>query len=272
MREKGIKIYGLALGSGGARGAAHVALIEILKQRNIKVEVVTGSSAGAIVGAFYALYPKVNLAKVFDKTINKHIDKINSNFKMLNKKIANFPKMIAGKSFLLNDFVYEIYKELYGRKKFSDCKIELGIVSYDLESGEEIEITEGYIIDAVMASSNVPGVFPPLRLGGMQHLDGGVLNPVPVNFAKKLGADYVIASDLSYQSENSVEFNNGLEFLISIDENKNELMINYELKNADEVYKYPLTYSWMDFSSFNEMYEQSKRFIIEQFEREGIKL
>lgn len=265
-----MKKYGLALGSGGARGAAHVGLIEILKQRNVDIDVVTGSSAGAIVGAFFALYPKANLTNFFDKLIKKNIDKLNSNFKILNKKISNFPKMIAGKSFLQNDFVYDIYKELYGRKRFSECKIKLGIVSYDLESGQEIEITEGYIIDAVMASSNVPGVFPPLRLGGMQHLDGGVLNPIPVNFAKKLGADYVIASDLSYQNNNNLEYNNGLEFLLSIDDNKNDLMINYELKNADEIYKYPLEYSWVDFSSFNEMYVQSKSYILEQLEREGI--
>ncbi len=80
-----------------------------------------------------------------------------------------------------------IFIKNFMEEKISECKIKLGIVSYDLESGQEIEITEGYIIDAVMASSNVPGVFPPLRLGGMQHLDGGVLNPIPVNFAKKIG-------------------------------------------------------------------------------------
>lgn len=265
-----MKKYGLALGSGGARGAAHIGLIEIINKREINIEVVTGSSAGAIVGAFFALYPKANLVRVFDRVIKKNIDIINSNFKILNKKITNFPKMIAGKSFLQNDFVYDIYKELYGRKRFSECKIKLGIVSYDLESGQEIEITEGYIIDAVMASSNVPGVFPPLRLGGMQHLDGGVLNPIPVNFAKKLGANYVIASDLSYQSNNNIKYDNGLDFLLSIDDNKNDLMNRYELKNANEIYKYPLTYSWVDFSAFNDIYIQSKSYIIEQLEREGI--
>ncbi len=88
-----------------------------------------------------------------------------------------------------------------------------------------------------MASSNVPGVFPPLRLGGMQHLDGGVLNPIPVNFAKKLGANYVIASDLSYQSNNNIKYDNWTGFfLLSIDDNKNDLMNRYELKKMQTRY------------------------------------
>ena len=262
--------YGLALGSGGARGAAHLALIEVLKYRKIDIEIVTGSSAGAIVGAYFALYPESNLTEVFQEIIKENKKKISSNFKVLNRKISNFPKLVASKSFLKNEFVYDIYKELYGKKKFSDCKIKLGVVSYDLESGEEVEITEGYIIDAVMASSSVPGVFPPLRLGGMDLLDGGILNPVPVNFAKKLGSDYVIASDLNEDEIKNFEFNNGLEYLISIDDYKNQFLVKKDLESADEVYSYEIGFSWNDFDHFTEIYQQSKQQISEKFQQEGV--
>ncbi|MDY6894921.1 MAG: patatin-like phospholipase family protein [Thermotogota bacterium] len=254
-------VYGMALGSGGARGAAHVALINELKERAIKIEVVTGSSVGALVGALYALNPDVDLFQIFKDLTLKKKKMIDSQFRTLNNRITNFPKMVAGKSFLKSDFVYDIYKQLYGRKRFSDCKIKLGIVSYDLESGEEVEITEGYIIDAVMASSSVPGVFPPLRLGGMSLLDGGVLTPVPVHLAKEFGADYVIASDLNGEVKNDFKFNDGLDYLVSIEDFKNDLMVNYEINKAEEVYTFPIQYSWEGFSYFNEIYHDAKKFL-----------
>ncbi|PNR94921.1 patatin-like phospholipase family protein [Petrotoga olearia] len=253
--------YGIALGSGGARGAAHIALIDELKEREAKIEVVTGSSVGALVGAFYALNPDVDLFQIFKDLTVKKKKALDSQFRTLNNRITNFPKMVAGKSFLKNDFVYDIYKQLYGRKRFSDCKIQLGIVSYDLESGEEVEITEGYIIDSVMASSSVPGVFPPLRLGGMNLLDGGILTPIPVNLAKQLGADYVIASDLNGELKNDFKFNDGLDYLISMDDYKNDLMVNYEVNKAEEVYTFPIEYSWEDFSNFIEIYQDAKNFL-----------
>jgi len=262
--------YGVALGSGGARGAAHIALLEQLKEREIEISFVTGSSAGAIIGAFYALYPEVDLFKVFKEIIVDEKRTIESHFKTLNKKITNFPKMIAGKSFLKNEFVYRLYKNLYGNKKFSDCEIKLGIVSYDLESGKEVEITEGYIIDAVMASTSVPGVFPPLRLGGMQLLDGGVLEPVPAQLAKKLGAEYVIFSDLNSETIENFQINDGLEYLIYIDDYKNKIMVDNEAQFAEEIYSFPIKYSWEDFSYFLAIYEDAKIYLENNF-KEGKK-
>jgi len=253
--------YGLALGSGGAKGAAHVALIDELKERAVEIEVVTGSSIGALVGALYALNPDQDLFQILKNLTVKEKKAIDSQFRTLNNRITNFPKMVAGQSFLKNDFVYNIYKQLYGRKRFSDCKIKLGIVSYDLESGEEVEITEGYIIDAVMASSSVPGVFPPLRLGGMSLLDGGVLTPVPVKLAQKLGADYVIASDLNGDLLNDFQFKDGLDYLISIEDFKNDLMVSYEVNKAQEVYTFPIEYSWESFSHYEEIYKEAKIFL-----------
>lgn len=253
-------IYGLALGSGGIRGIAHTAFIDVLlkKRNNIKFEVVTGCSAGSVVGAMYALNPELNIKNKL-KTVIKNNEK---NIKMLGKeldsKLTLLSKMISSRSITDNNFAYNMFKEFYGKKKFSDCKVKLGIIAFDLNSGNSEYITEGYIIDAVMASSNVPGAFEPMRLGSMELVDGAVLHEVPVFLNKNMGADYVIANHVSpliiYE-----EYDNGMDYLHKIDEYKIELITQHELKQANEVYYYNGKHFWYDFFDYDTIYKNSKK-------------
>ncbi|MFA6254600.1 MAG: patatin-like phospholipase family protein [Patescibacteria group bacterium] len=188
------KKIGLALGSGGVRGLAHIGVIKELKKNNIPIDFIAGASAGALVGAFYAAHLDVNgLEKiamdtnwqtafsVFDPTWHGGLLK--------GKKIENLIKQ-----WLLNI-------------DFSGLKIPLAVVATDLKSGKEIDIKEGDLIKAVRASLAVPPVFQPIEANGYLLSDGGLSNPVPAAVVRKMGADIVIAVNLD-----NGKFNDGNNF------------------------------------------------------------
>ncbi|BBE32139.1 patatin [Tepiditoga spiralis] len=250
--------YGLALGSGGIRGVAHPALIErLMNKRNINFDVVTGCSAGAVTAALFALEGPNKIMNKFEIVMNKYSKKLDELSKDLSSKINIFAKLLASKGIAKNDIVYDFLTDLYGNKKFSDCKIKLGVVSVDINSGKLQEITEGYIVDAVMASSNVPGAFVPQRLGGMNLIDGGVLNEVPVELARKLGAEYVIANHVS-PIELRTKFKDGMDYMSYIDNFKIDRITKNSLKKADEYYEYKGKYMWFEFNKYMKVYEEGK--------------
>lgn len=179
------KKIALVLGGGGARGLAHIGVLRVLEKKGIKPNIIIGSSIGAVLGAGFALGLSANeleaealrhkghwtLAKFFDFTIP-----ITSLLK--GKKINKY----------LNNF--------YNRSHFSDCRIPLRIVTTDLENAKAEILRSGNIADAVQASIAVPGIFPPVKMNNKWLIDGGVISPTPIDYAKKYNPDLIIAVDL----------------------------------------------------------------------------
>lgn len=176
---------GLALGSGSARGGAHIGVIKALSDAGIRVDYVAGTSVGALVGAVFA-----------SGRINTLEDVI---LRLDWKGIIYFFDMVFPRSGLIdgNKIADFIRRHVEG-KNIEDLTLPFCAVSTDLATGNEVVIKEGDIIEAVRASISVPGIFTPVRKGGMNLVDGGLVNPVPVNVVRQMGADFVIAVDLNH--------------------------------------------------------------------------
>jgi len=210
MSEK----IGLALGSGGARGLAHIGVIKELLKNNIKIDFIAGSSMGALVGAYYALGGDMNKLEEIALSFNKT---------KLFKKIVDLSW--SRKSLIKGAKVSHFIEELLGDKKFSETKIPLKIIATELGSGDEAVLDQGKISDAVRASISVPGIFPPIKVKEKYLLDGGLVNPTPVDVLEKMGATKIIAVD--FYINNKQEFKNPSVFTV--------LMQSYEIMREQTV-------------------------------------
>ncbi|PKN11330.1 MAG: patatin [Deltaproteobacteria bacterium HGW-Deltaproteobacteria-4] len=177
---------GLALGSGSARGLAHLGVIRALDEAGIKVDYIAGTSIGALIGAVYA---------------SGSIDSVESTFQKFDwKKMISFFDVVFPKSGLIDGAkVSDLVRTLVPTAVIESLPIPFCAVATDIQSGEEVAIRQGDLIEAVRASLAVPGIFTPVRSNGLLLMDGGLVNPVPVSVARAMGADIVIAVDLNHQ-------------------------------------------------------------------------
>lgn len=182
------KTIGLALGSGGFRGFAHIGVIRSLEKNGIPIDYLSGASVGAWVAASYAIF------KDSDKLENDLTNKPRNNWSML-FDLSWSPGIIDGQKF--STFL----KNNLENKKFSDVKIPLKIVATDLITGRVHIFEEGDIDQAVRASTSVPLVFRPMPLNEELLVDGGLCNPVPCDIVRKMGADIVIGVNLYNKNE-----------------------------------------------------------------------
>jgi NTE family protein len=174
---------GLALGSGSARGWAHIGVIRALAEAGVKPDIVCGTSIGALVGAAHA---SGNLDRLETWVRGLDLQGVVSFFDFsLNGGMIKGAKLI--------DFFREHFKD----RDIADLPLEFAAVATDLGSGREIWLREGNVLDAVRASIALPGLFTPVRQGERWLVDGGLVNPVPVSLCRALGADVVIAVDLN---------------------------------------------------------------------------
>jgi len=175
---------GLALGSGSARGWAHIGAIRALEERGIKPDIVCGTSIGALVGAAYASGELERLEKWVTglawTTVLKLMD------------ITWRGGLIRGNR------LFTLFQTIYGERDISDLPVPYGAIATELHSGREIWLRAGKVLDAVRASCAMPGLFTPVIREGVILVDGGLVNPVPVSMCRALGADLVIAIDLSW--------------------------------------------------------------------------
>ena len=176
---------GLALGSGSARGWAHIGVIRALTEAGIHVDYIAGTSIGSLVGAVYAsggIGTLENVVLQFDW-----------------KQIAYFFDVVLPKSGLLDGKrVSAFIRSHIKGKNIEELSIPFCAVATDLGTGNEVILKQGDIIEAVRASISVPGIFTPVKKNGTILVDGGLVNPVPVSVARQMGADFVIAVDLNH--------------------------------------------------------------------------
>lgn len=176
------KKIGLALGGGAARGLAHIGVLEVLEREGIPIDLITGTSAGALVGAFYAQGKDAALIKqmVLQFSWRKLAPLVDPSLPtrglIKGKKVKDLIELFIG-----------------GDTKFSDLKIPLACVATDINTGEEVVIDRGSVTEALRASISIPGLFVIVHHEGRHLVDGQLVNPVPVSVARRMGADFVIA-------------------------------------------------------------------------------
>ena len=181
---------GLALGGGAARGFAHIGVIQVLEENGIQPDMVVGTSAGSLVAAFYASGKTGAQLQWLADSMDES--------QLTDRTVPFFSRgMLRGEA--LGRYVNS---QLNGAK-IEDLKIPLGIVATDLQTGDGILFRRGDIATAVRASSAVPSVFEPVRIGNKDYVDGGLVSPVPVRSARQMGADIVIAVDISSRPEDA---------------------------------------------------------------------
>lgn len=173
---------GLALGGGAARGFAHIGVIKVLEANGIRPEIIAGTSAGSVVGALYAA--GLNGEDLQKQAMSLKEDQVGD---------WTLPDRGVIKGEALQRFINAAVRQ----RPIEQLPKQLGIVATDLTSGEQLLLRKGDTGMAVRASSAVPGVFKPVAMGGREYVDGGLTSPVPVRAAREMGADFVIAVDIS---------------------------------------------------------------------------
>ena len=175
---------GIALGSGSARGWAHIGVIRALAEIGIKPDIIAGTSIGALVGAAYA---------------SNELDKLETWVESLTrKKIFNFLDIsLLNGGFIQGEKLLQFARNQLGDPSIESLPRQFGAVATELDTGREMWFREGPLIDGVRASIGLPGLFVPVKIRGKWLVDGGLANPVPVSLCRAMGADIVIAVNLN---------------------------------------------------------------------------
>lgn len=174
-------MVGLALGGGSARGFAHIGVLKVLENAGIPVDLVAGTSMGAVIGAFYCSGMGI-----------KMMERLAGHIQRSHWMDWTFPRM----GLAAGDKMEQLLTMLTRSKTFADLEKPFAVVATDLVRGEKVVLQEGVVARAVRASAAIPGVFCPVEEGGRMLVDGAVVERVPVQTARDLGADVVIAVDV----------------------------------------------------------------------------
>ncbi len=227
-------LIGLALGGGAARGFAHIGVIQVLEEAGIRPDLVVGTSAGSLVAAMYASgkggAELATLAQSMDEGAITD---------------WSFP----GRGLIRGEALARYVREHTGGRRIEQMKLPLGIVATDLDSGHGILFRVGDPGVAVRASSAVPAVFQPVRIGLREYVDGGLVAPVPVNYARQMGAALVIAVDISTPPDGAAT-GDAMRMLLQTFSIMGRSINQFELREADVVLRPKLAgVSSADFSA-----------------------
>lgn len=212
---------GLVLSGGASRGFAHIGVIKVLEANNIPIDIIVGTSAGSLTGAMYAYY--ADAAKLEKAAWGMTEDDIFD---------FSLPNLLVG--VVKGESIVRFVNSRIPVKNIESLKIPFAAVATDLVTGEKVIFLSGPISTAVRASTSIPGIFKPLVIGKKILVDGGVVDNVPVGVAKKLGADIVIAVDVSSPSYNP-NINNVIDVMMQTFNIMGNEISKYQIKEADVV-------------------------------------
>ena len=210
---------GLALGGGAAKGFAHVGVIAVLEEAGIVPDYVVGTSAGSLVGALYA--SGMNAVQLQQTALR--IEEV---------AIADWMVPIVNRGLFRGEALARYVNESVAGRLIEEMRIPLGVVAVDLANGQPILFRRGDTGTAVRASSAVPAVFQPVRIAGRDYVDGGLVAPVPVQFARQMGAEVVIAVDIS-QPPDGQPAGDTLQILMQTFNIMGHAIKQHEIKQAD---------------------------------------
>ncbi|MDT8998675.1 patatin-like phospholipase family protein [Paucibacter sp. APW11] len=210
---------GLALGGGAARGFAHIGVIQVLEEQGVKVDLVAGTSAGSLVAALYASGKNgkelASMAEAMDEGA-----------------ITDWAFPTRG--LIRGEALARFVRDKTGNRLIEQMSLPLGIVATDLSDGSPILFRSGDTGAAVRASSAVPAVFQPVKIGSREYVDGGLVAPVPVRYAKQMGAELIIAVDISEPPESKPP-GDAMRMLLQTFSIMGRSINNFELREADVV-------------------------------------
>ena len=210
---------GLALGGGAARGFAHIGVIQVLEENGIKVDLVAGTSAGSLVASMYA-------AGKNGKELAQMAESMDEG------AITDWAFPTRG--LIRGEALARFVREKTGNRLIEQMPLPLGIVATDLSDGSPILFRTGDTGAAVRASSSVPAVFQPVKIGQREYVDGGLVAPVPVRYAKQMGAELVIAVDISELPEPKPP-GDAMRMLLQTFSIMGRSINNFELREADVI-------------------------------------
>jgi NTE family protein len=261
------KKLGLALGGGGVRGFCHIGVLKVLEQEGIAIDLIAGTSAGALIGGAYAsglppqeIYRRVNayiLSPEFQSSTLREIGlTMNHEEKTFWEKTRD---AIRQKYFLMSSFVKPAILPLRDFEALihyfipdidiRETKVPFYAVATDLITGKQIVISEGSLRQAVLASCAVPGAVDPVRLGDWLLADGGITSLVPVRAVREAGADAVIAVVVDREMNVSGEFETAQEIIYRAGDITSDKLVEVELQRADVVIRPRIgDLHWSDFS------------------------
>jgi len=184
--DKGQPKSGLALSGGGARGLAHIGVLKLLEREEIPIDCLAGTSMGGVIAAGHA----AGLDAAYLEQEALHMGCWRNLLPLVDRSLP-------GLGLMKGERVREYFVRHLGDKTFADLHLPLALVTVDLLSGEEVILNSGRVVDAVRATVSLPGVLSPVRLDGRLLVDGGLLNNVPADVVRRMGADVVVAVDVS---------------------------------------------------------------------------
>ena len=184
-KKKKQPTLGLALSGGGARGLAHIGVLKALKEAGIKIDYLAGTSMGGVIAAAYAVGMPV-----------AEIEDIAMEYSSMRKLIRLADPSLPRQGMFHGERLKIFFEEFLKGATFDDLRIPLTLVAVDLVSGEEVHLQEGPVVEAVRATISVPGLLEPALMGERRLIDGGMLNNLPADVARNMGADVVLAVDV----------------------------------------------------------------------------
>ncbi len=232
---------GLCLSGGGAMGYAHIGAINALTEADIKIDIINGTSIGAVVGGAYALYQ--NPDKMV-KLMKQVIGSVNINYfnifhhptgsqSFLNNWLTSAVCNIATlrKSIQSHRNNLKALRLIFDDRRFEDTKIPFSAVTVDLVTGRIVIIKRGKLVDGILASTSIPGIFPPVLRGKKLLVDGYVLSNIPVQELHQQGADFIVSVELAPAIDTN--YRNGLEILNYIEVLKQKQLQEWAIEKSD---------------------------------------
>jgi NTE family protein len=263
---------GLALGGGAARALSHIGVIEGLEAHGIRVDIVTGTSMGAVIGSLYAAqgdvgavrrqiegylasepFQRSRLAFMRDKD-SQEGEGVFWRFSQFSRKTYFYWMSIARRAFVPEETARQNFELLVKKGRIEDLKLPFVAVALDLVSGREVLLDRGEMLPAMMATCALPGILHPVEIEGQLLVDGGWINAVPVEPAIGLGADFVIGVDVSRRLSEFEEPASGLDIVFRCDAISRYALSAEKLRRADVVLTPEVWHlHWADFSNAEEV-------------------
>lgn len=266
----------IALGGGGARALAHIGVLKVLEENNIKFDYITGTSMGSIIGALYSigqspeviektlkhyifniLFSKMNIQKMQDES------QATSTGSLIRKarRFVKYGSQEGGNAFLSTSVLEDMVNTVVPDIDIADTHIPFACVATDITNGREKIFTKGPLRKIILASASIPGVFPPVNIDDVWYTDGAHVNVTPVSVAKMLGADFILASDVKSKLKtletlptNSKDIMNRCNFIAT------HLFYEILIQGADVVIEPNIKQiSWSEFNKFKLMVSEGKK-------------
>jgi NTE family protein len=232
---------GLCLGGGGARGYAHIGAIRALMEGGIKIDIVNGTSIGAVMGGAYALYKDTGK---MTELMEQIVGSVNINYynlfrqpadrrSFLRKWLEEAACNIASlrRSIQSNRNNIKALRLIFEEHRFEDTIIPFSAVAVDIIAGKTVVIKRGKLVDGILASASIPGIFAPIARGKKLLVDGYVLANIPIRELRQEGADFIISIELGTTLDHN--YKNGMDLLNYIEELKQKRMERWAIAESD---------------------------------------